>query len=81
MTAFRFHVQGSVEIEVIGTFVQVPVDLTDQQGDRSDLRGCDGDGFEGTSSRAEVHKLQEPISYTLLNPRGLSSSVAYCDEV
>ncbi|KAG0631454.1 hypothetical protein M758_1G254700 [Ceratodon purpureus] len=28
----------------------VPVDLTDQQGDLSELRGCDIDGFAGTSS-------------------------------
>lgn len=31
----------------------VPVDLTDQQGDLSELRGCDSDGFAGTSSSAE----------------------------
>lgn len=32
----------------------VPVNLSDQQGDLSDLRICDGEGSEGTSSRAEA---------------------------
>lgn len=73
MTAFQFF-KGSVEIEVNGVFVQVPVDLADQPGDLSDLRVCDSDGFEGSSSCAEVYKLQEPISYILLNSGHMSAS-------
>ena len=59
--------------------MQVPVDLTDQQGDLSELRGCGSDGFAGTSSCTEVCALSIACLLLIIVSNIMVSRMKRCD--